>query len=131
METYAIVDENNVITNIIKASPAFAASIQAKPLADNALCIGDVYEATPTAARLAETQYREYQDLAVAYIRQLYSQNQENKMLREYLANPEDPAASQQFLVYNADVEDCKQRAWQDTYIVTEEEAEQAVDTTV
>lgn len=55
---------------------------------------------------------RAYQSLAVAYIRERYTADDENKIIREYLAG----AGSAEFDAYNNYVEKCKERAHDEIY---------------
>lgn len=55
-----------------------------------------------------------YNVLTVAYIRKQYSANDENKILREYLANGE--SHKEAFDTYNSYVEGCKAAAYAEAY---------------
>lgn len=55
-----------------------------------------------------------YERLAVSYIRQQYTADDENKILREYLAYGEAGKAA--FDAYNTYVEQCKARAYAEVY---------------
>ena len=54
---------------------------------------------------------RQYNALCQTYIRQLYSQSDENKILREIRAYPDDEKVIARFNKYNDDIEDCLNRA--------------------
>ncbi|MBD5156481.1 MAG: hypothetical protein HDT13_02450 [Butyrivibrio sp.] len=54
-----------------------------------------------------------YEAASVAYIRERYSQDDENKVIREYLANPADKA---EFDEYDGYVMECKARAKAEIY---------------
>ena len=61
-----------------------------------------------------EARKAHYESLVVRYIRECYSANDENEILREFLAYGETHKAS--FDEYNTYVESCKTRAHQEIY---------------
>lgn len=75
--------------------------------------IADIVEQPKTEAEAAAEKRAEYEKLSVDYIRERYSQNDENKIIREYLANPADSA---EFEAYNSYVMECKERAKAEIY---------------
>lgn len=78
--------------------------------ADNVI---GVTEQPKTEAEAAAEKRAEYEDLSVDYIRERYSQNDENKIIREYLADPADNA---EFNAYNEYVVECKEKAREKIY---------------
>ncbi len=70
-------------------------------------------EQPKTEAEAAAEKRAEYEKLSVNYIRERYSQNDENKIIREYLANPADNA---EFNAYNEYVVECKEKAREEIY---------------
>jgi hypothetical protein len=59
---------------------------------------------------------KEYETRTVKYIRGNYSVDDENKILREYLAYPDNIEAKEAFNVYNTAIEECKKKAYADVY---------------
>ncbi len=86
---------------------------RAQLVTDEAGNVADVVEQQKTEAEVAAEKRAEYEDLSVDYIRERYSQNDENKIIREYLANP---AESAEFAEYNSYVMECKARAKSEIY---------------
>lgn len=76
-------------------------------------CVVDVAEQPKTEAETAAEKRAEYEAASVAYIRERYSQNDENKVIREYLANPDDTT---EFIEYNEYVLECKKKAKAEIY---------------
>lgn len=114
---YAII-ENGVCINAIVAESDFAAEIGAVLLPDG-YGIGDLFDGTtwtkkPLPAPTEEELRQIYEELTVQYIREQYSENDEAKIFREYLANV--TGAQEAFTVYNAYVESCKARANTEVY---------------
>jgi hypothetical protein len=58
----------------------------------------------------------EYNSLCELLISERYSHADENKIVREYLANMDDEEKRNQFFEYNSYVEECKIRARKETY---------------
>ena len=59
---------------------------------------------------------KEYETMTVKYIREKYSVDDENKILREYLAYPDNAEIKEEFDIYNATIEECKQKAHAEVY---------------
>lgn len=57
-----------------------------------------------------------YESKSQELIAQLYPTAEENKVVREYLAYPNDTAKQQAFTAYNDFVESCKQQAYTEVY---------------
>ena len=68
------------------------------------------------AEALPGIQEQKYNQLTVQYIRNKYSIDEENKVVREYLAYPADTAKQEAFTAYNTYVESCKVQAYQEIY---------------
>lgn len=64
----------------------------------------------------AEQKQVKYEMLVEKYIREKYSPNDENKVVREYLADMTNVEKKAQFDDYNAYVESCKTRAKNEIY---------------
>jgi hypothetical protein len=64
-----------------------------------------------TAEQLAEQKERKHKELSKRYIRQKYPLEDENKIMRRYLASPSNPQYKLDFLEYNEYVEKCILRA--------------------
>lgn len=64
---------------------------------------------------------KRYESLCNQKIRERYTNNDENQILREYLANPTDEIKKQAFDEYNQYVEDCLAAARKEVYGETEE----------
>lgn len=116
---YAII-ENNICTNIIVADQEFADKIGAVELADG-YGIGDIYidgvwSKTEPIPPTEEELYAQYQALVVSKIREQYTADDENKVLREYLADNN----TTDFATYNAYVVECKAAAYAEIYGETE-----------
>jgi hypothetical protein len=73
---------------------------------------GVLKDYTPPA-KTEEELKAEYDSLVVQYIREKYSANDENKILREKLAGTEEL----EFEEYNAYVEECKTKAHNEVYV--------------
>lgn len=86
---------------------------RAQLVTDEAGNVTDVVEQPKTEAEIAAEKRAEYENLSVNYIRERYSQNDENKIIREYLANPADSA---EFAAYNSYVMECKAHAKSNVY---------------
>lgn len=59
---------------------------------------------------------KEYETRTIKYIREIYSSDDENKILREYLAYPDRTEAKEEFVTYNTTIEECKQKARTEVY---------------
>ena len=59
---------------------------------------------------------KEYEARTIKYIREIYSSDDENKILREYLAYPDRTEAKAEFTAYNTSIEECKQKARAEVY---------------
>lgn len=75
----------------------------------------------PTSSKLIEEEYvldlnALYESRCQELISAQYPPNEENKVVREYLAYPNDTAKQQAFAAYNDFVEGCKQQAYQEIY---------------
>lgn len=139
---YAIIEEGKIM-NVIVAGREFAAEIGAVCCDGLPIGIGDSFEDGRFKKIVPEYdeegnqigEHEEYYDvpsdepkpspeelqqrydaLAVEYIHDRYSYDDENKIIREYIANPDDQACKQAFEAYNAYVLECKQRAYDDIY---------------
>ena len=86
---------------------------RAQIVTDESGYIINVTEHPRTEAEIAAENRAEYENLSVNYIRERYLQNDENKIIREYLANPADSA---EFAAYNSYVVECKARAKTEVY---------------
>ena len=64
-----------------------------------------------TAEQLAEQKERKHKELSKRYIRQKYPLEDENKIMRRYLASPSNTQYKLDFLEYNEYVEKCILRA--------------------
>lgn len=69
-----------------------------------------------TEEQLAREKQVEYEMLCHKYIAEKYCQNDENKVVREYLADMTNLKKKAQFDNYNAYVESCKARAKAEVY---------------
>ena len=70
-----------------------------------------------TAAKYTEAEKREiYVDKVNTYIREQYTQEQENKIVRERLAYPDSDEIAVEFSAYNSFVESCKSMAHTEVY---------------
>lgn len=58
----------------------------------------------------------QYESLTVRYIREKYSQDDENKVIREYLSDMANTDFKSTFEMYNTYVIACKQRAQEEAY---------------
>lgn len=65
----------------------------------------------PTAEQLEKAKEKRHDELSKKEIAKLYSLEDENKIIRKYLANPEDETAKAKFIKYNEDVEACIEKA--------------------
>ena len=63
-----------------------------------------------------EQLQKEYEIRTKKYIHELYSNDDENKILREYLAYPDNANTKEKFFSYNATIEECKQKAYMEVY---------------
>lgn len=107
--------ENGVCTNIIVADALFAAKIGAVELVEG-FGIGDLYDGNWVKAEIvksAEELRMEYEDLVFDYIRKKYTQTDENKLVREFLADVESEA---EFFEYHNYVLECKTLARKEVY---------------
>lgn len=86
---------------------------RAQLVTDDSGNVVDVAELPKTEEEISAEKRAEYEAASVAYIRERYSQNDENKIIREYLANPSDKA---EFDAYNSYVMECKERAKSEIY---------------
>ncbi|MCM1307591.1 MAG: hypothetical protein NC223_03235 [Butyrivibrio sp.] len=86
---------------------------RAQPVTDDSGNVVDIVELPKTEAEAAAEKRAAYESLSVAHIRERYSQNDENKIIREYLADPTDRT---EFDAYNAYVTECKARAKTEIY---------------
>ncbi len=86
---------------------------RAQLVTDESGNVVDVVEQPKTEAEAAAEKRAAYEAASVGYIREKYSQNDENKIIREYLA---DPAVKAEFDAYNAFVIECKARARAEIY---------------
>ena len=71
--------------------------------------VGHFYEYT--AEQLEAMKERKHKELSKRYIRQKYPLEDENKIMRRYLASPSNPQYKLDFLEYNEYVEKCILRA--------------------
>lgn len=107
--------ENGVCTNIIVADALFAAKIGAVELVEG-FGIGDKFDGDWSKAEIVKSDLElrmEYEDLVFDYIRKKYSQTDENKLVREFLADVENEA---EFFEYHNYVEECKTLAYGEVY---------------
>ncbi|MBR2377444.1 MAG: hypothetical protein IKA85_06745 [Clostridia bacterium] len=65
----------------------------------------------PTAEQLEKAKEKRHDELSKKEIAKLYSLEDENKIMREYLAKPNDETAKAKFIKYNEDVEACIEKA--------------------
>ncbi|MBD5156564.1 MAG: hypothetical protein HDT13_02875 [Butyrivibrio sp.] len=86
---------------------------RAQLVTDDSGNIVDVVEIPKTYEETAAEKRAAYEAASVAYIRERYSQDDENKVIREYLANPADKA---EFDEYNRYVIECKEKAKANIY---------------
>ena len=69
------------------------------------------------ASEYTEAEKREiYVAKVNEYIREQYTQEQENKIVRERIAYPDSEEIADEFSTYNSFVEDCKARAHAEVY---------------
>lgn len=64
-----------------------------------------------TAEQLEKAKEKRHDELSKKEIAKLYSLEDENKIMREYLAKPNDETAKAKFIKYNEDVEACIEKA--------------------
>jgi len=77
----------------------------------------DVVETEPIVIPPTEDELNyNYEELTVTLIRIKYTQNDENKVLREYLSNMEDETFKSNFTAYNDYVTECKTQAHNEIY---------------
>lgn len=86
---------------------------RAQLVADDSGNVVDVVATPKTEAESAAEKRAAYENLSVSYIRARYSQNDENKIIREYLADPSDRT---EFDAYNGYVLECKAKAKAEIY---------------
>lgn len=70
-----------------------------------------------TEEQIAIQKQKRYESLCQQYIREKYSANDENKVVREYLADMTNTEKKSQFDTYNVYVESCKARAKGEIYV--------------
>lgn len=70
----------------------------------------------PTAEQLDKQRQAKYESLCQKYIREKYSATDENKVVREYLADMNNNGKKTQFDTYNFYVESCKAKARVEVY---------------
>ena len=68
-----------------------------------------------TSKQIEALKQKKYHDLSKKYIREIYNEGDEFKILRRYAANPDNSEYKLAFLQYNADVEKCLLRAAEDS----------------
>lgn len=86
---------------------------RAQLVTDDSGNVIDVVELPKTEEEAAAEKRAAYEAASVAYIRERYSQDDENKVIREYLAFP---TARTEFDAYNSYVMECKARAKSEIY---------------
>lgn len=104
---YCIPDSSELSGKYIALYP------RAQLVTDDSGNIVDVVEKPKTDEEAAAEKRAAYEAASVAYIRERYSQDDENKVIREYLANPADKA---EFDEYNSYVIECKEKAKAEIY---------------
>ena len=105
--TYCIPDGSELAGKYIALYP------RAQLVTDDSGNIVDIAEIAKTEEEVTAEKRAAYEAASVAYIRERYSQDDENKVIREYLANPADKA---EFDAYNGYVMECKARAKAEIY---------------
>lgn len=88
--------------------------------------IGDIYEdgnwsKSSPAPQTDEEKQVAYDELSIQYIHEKYSLDDENKIMREYLSDMNNADYKAAFEVYNAYVEECKQRVYKEVYGTADE----------
>lgn len=104
---YCIPDSSELAAKYLALYP------RAQLVTDEDGCVVDVAELPKTEAETAAEKRAAYEAASVAYIRERYSQNDENKIIREYLANPADRT---EFDEYNSYIIECKEKARAEIY---------------
>ena len=99
---YCIPDSSELAAKYIALYP------RAQLVTDDSGNVVDVTEIPKTEEEVTAEKRAAYEAASVAYIRERYSQDDENKVIREYLANPANKA---EFDEYNSYVMECKSRA--------------------
>ena len=100
-------DNGNLVTNEIeveKSRTYFTCDLVAN------------FRPAPTAEQVEKQKQSKYESLCQQYIREKYSATDENKVVREYLADMYNTEKRVQFDEYNAYVESCKVRAKGEIY---------------
>lgn len=110
--------KNGEIKNIIEAEENFANKIGAVRLKDG-FGIGDsfengIYSNANNQSISADMLKKQYEEMSVIKIRMQYTETDEYKILREYLAKKDGSEA--QFNKYNDYVERCKEEAHNEIY---------------
>ena len=100
--SYCIPDGSELAGKYIALYP------RAQLVTDDSGNVVDVTEKPKTEEEAAAEKRAAYEAASVAYIRERYSQDDENKVIREYLANPADKT---EFDEYNSYVIECKEKA--------------------
>jgi len=83
--------------------------------------IGDIYKdgnwsKSSPPPRTDEEKQVAYDELSIQYIHDRYSYDDENKIMREYLADMENAKCKVAFEAYNNYVTECKQKAYKEIY---------------
>lgn len=99
---YCIPDSSELAAKYIALYP------RAQLVTDDSGNVVDIAEIAKTEEEVTAEKRAAYEAASVAYIRERYSQDDENKVIREYLANPTDKA---EFDEYNRYVIECKEKA--------------------
>jgi len=109
-DVYVVPDNTPLANKIIKLYPNYNFI-----LTDNILT--DVVETEPIIIPPTEDELNyNYENLTVTLIRAKYSQNDENKVLREYLSDMENESFKSNFITYNTYVNDCKTQSYSEIY---------------
>lgn len=104
---YCIPDSSELAAKYLALYP------RAQLVTDDSRNVVDVVELPKTEEEVSAERRAAYEAASVAYIRERYSQDDENKVIREYLAFPADRT---EFDAYNSYVMECKERAKSEIY---------------